>query len=83
MRVEHAGEYALVASKGGAPDHPGWDHNLVAAPLVEVVPGGQMIATEVAAPLLTPFKLTFFVALFEDFETSVLQFFDTFLLVFS
>jgi deazaflavin-dependent oxidoreductase (nitroreductase family) len=32
MRVEHAGEYALVASKGGAPDHPQWYHNLVAYP---------------------------------------------------
>ncbi|MDQ6725418.1 MAG: nitroreductase family deazaflavin-dependent oxidoreductase [Actinomycetota bacterium] len=28
MRVEHAGEYALVASKGGAPTHPVWYHNL-------------------------------------------------------
>lgn len=24
MRVEHEGEYALVASKGGAPENPGW-----------------------------------------------------------
>lgn len=32
MRVEHDGEYALVASKGGAPEHPGWYHNLVAHP---------------------------------------------------
>jgi sec-independent protein translocase protein TatC len=37
---------------------------LVSAPLLKVLPGGQMIATEVASPLLTPFKLTFFVALF-------------------
>jgi sec-independent protein translocase protein TatC len=29
-----------------------------------VLPGGQMIATQVASPLLTPFKLTFFAALF-------------------
>lgn len=28
MRVEHNGEYALVASKGGAPDHPVWYYNL-------------------------------------------------------
>jgi len=28
MRVEHAGEYALVASVGGAPKHPLWYHNL-------------------------------------------------------
>ena len=32
MRVEHAGEYALVASKGGAPDNPDWYQNLVAHP---------------------------------------------------
>jgi F420H(2)-dependent quinone reductase len=32
MRVEHEGEYALVASKGGADSHPVWYHNLVAAP---------------------------------------------------
>ena len=32
MRVEHGGEYALVASKGGAPEHPQWYHNLVAFP---------------------------------------------------
>lgn len=37
---------------------------LVAQPLVAVLPGQQMIATDVASPLLTPFKLTFFVALF-------------------
>lgn len=32
MRVEHNGEYAIIASKGGAPSHPEWYHNLVAAP---------------------------------------------------
>ena len=32
MRVEHQGEYALVASQGGAPTHPVWYHNLVADP---------------------------------------------------
>jgi F420H(2)-dependent quinone reductase len=32
MRVEHDGEYALVASKGGAPEHPEWFHNLVTHP---------------------------------------------------
>jgi deazaflavin-dependent oxidoreductase (nitroreductase family) len=32
MRVEYDGEYALVASKGGAPDNPEWFHNLVAHP---------------------------------------------------
>tara|TARA_Y100000590_G_C15686921_1_gene1001963 strand:+ start:120 stop:884 length:765 start_codon:yes stop_codon:yes gene_type:complete len=37
---------------------------LVSTPLRNVLPGGQMIATQVASPLLTPFKLTFFTALF-------------------
>jgi deazaflavin-dependent oxidoreductase (nitroreductase family) len=32
MRVEHEGEYALIASKGGAPDHPFWYYNLVSHP---------------------------------------------------
>jgi F420H(2)-dependent quinone reductase len=32
MRVENGGQYALVASKGGAPTHPLWYHNLVAHP---------------------------------------------------
>lgn len=39
MRVEHEGEYALIASKGGATDNPGWYHNLVAEPLVEIQDG--------------------------------------------
>ena len=37
---------------------------VVSKPLVDVLPGQKMIATAVASPLLTPFKLTFFVALF-------------------
>jgi len=41
MRVEHEGEYALVASKGGAPDHPGWYHNLVAEPVVMIQDGPE------------------------------------------
>jgi deazaflavin-dependent oxidoreductase (nitroreductase family) len=32
MRVEHEGEYALVASYGGAPKHPVWYYNLQADP---------------------------------------------------
>ncbi len=32
MRVEHDGEYALVASMGGAPQHPNWYKNLLGAP---------------------------------------------------
>jgi len=32
MRVEHEGRYALVASYGGAPEHPVWYYNLIANP---------------------------------------------------
>src|SRR5256886_9415495 len=32
MRVEHEGEYALVASMGGAPKNPVWYYNLKADP---------------------------------------------------
>ena len=39
MRVEHDGAYAVVASKGGAPEHPNWYHNLVAHPQVELQDG--------------------------------------------
>ncbi len=39
MRVEHEGEYALVASMGGAPKNPSWYHNIVAQPLVMIQDG--------------------------------------------
>jgi len=39
MRVEHEGDYALVASKGGAPDNPAWYANLVADPHVMIQDG--------------------------------------------
>ena len=51
MRVEHGGRYAMVASKGGAPDHPLWYYNVRANPLVEVQDGPHkqdMIAREVS-----------------------------------
>ena len=50
MRVEHDGTYAVVASLGGAPQHPVWYHNLVADPRVELQDGPvkrDMIAREV------------------------------------
>jgi deazaflavin-dependent oxidoreductase (nitroreductase family) len=40
MRVEHGGSYALVASKGGAPDNPDWYHNLLANPTEVLVQDG-------------------------------------------
>ncbi len=39
MRVEHEGQYVVVASQGGAPQHPTWYHNLVAHPHVELQDG--------------------------------------------
>jgi deazaflavin-dependent oxidoreductase (nitroreductase family) len=40
MRVEHDGEYALVASKGGAPEHPVWYYNLKANPEAVIIQDG-------------------------------------------
>jgi deazaflavin-dependent oxidoreductase (nitroreductase family) len=39
MRVEHDGEYAVVASLGGAPKNPVWYYNIVANPHVELQDG--------------------------------------------
>lgn len=39
MRVEHEGELVIVASQGGAPEHPKWYWNLRANPDVEVQDG--------------------------------------------
>lgn len=39
MRVEHDGCYAAVASRGGAPTHPLWYHNMIANPHVELQDG--------------------------------------------
>ena len=50
MRVEHDGEYAAVASLGGAAKHPVWYFNLKANPLVELQDGpdrGDYVAREV------------------------------------
>ncbi|MGZ4711021.1 MAG: nitroreductase family deazaflavin-dependent oxidoreductase [Acidimicrobiales bacterium] len=40
MRVEHDGEYALIASQGGAPTHPVWYHNLMADPEAVTIQDG-------------------------------------------
>src|SRR4051794_22647107 len=40
MRVEHDGEYALVASQGGSPAHPVWYHNLKADPEAVMIQDG-------------------------------------------
>jgi F420H(2)-dependent quinone reductase len=41
MRVEHDGQYAIVASLGGAPKHPVWYHNVLAEPHVELQDGTE------------------------------------------
>lgn len=49
MRVEHDGSYAVVASKGGAPENPVWYYNLVADPQVQLQDGParvDMVARE-------------------------------------
>lgn len=51
MRVEHDGVYAVVASKGGAPQHPVWYWNLKKNPRVELQDGAvkkDYIAREVS-----------------------------------
>lgn len=47
MKVEHEGAYAVVASKGGAPEHPSWYHNMVADPHV-VLQDGPLVRDMVA-----------------------------------
>ena len=39
MRVEHDGQYAVVASLGGAPKNPVWYYNIKAHPQVELQDG--------------------------------------------
>lgn len=41
MRVENDGTYAAVASKGGAPEHPQWFHNLKADPHITLQDGTE------------------------------------------
>ena len=48
MRVEHDGEYALIASMGGAPKHPVWYFNLKADPdAVQIQDGFEPFAVRV------------------------------------
>jgi F420H(2)-dependent quinone reductase len=43
MRIEHEGVYAVVASLGGAPQHPVWYLNLVANPDVTLQDGDKVL----------------------------------------
>ena len=47
MKVEHEGQYAIVASKGGAENHPGWYHNLMANSTVLIQDGPEPFETTV------------------------------------
>jgi F420H(2)-dependent quinone reductase len=42
MRVEHDGEYALIASLGGAPTNPTWYGNLIADPTALMIQDGAV-----------------------------------------
>ncbi|MCF8587649.1 nitroreductase family deazaflavin-dependent oxidoreductase [Gordonia liuliyuniae] len=43
MRVEENGKYLMVASKGGAPEHPSWYFNVKANPKVSVQDGEETV----------------------------------------
>jgi F420H(2)-dependent quinone reductase len=51
MRVEHEGSYAMVASQGGAPNHPSWYFNLKADPTALTVQDGPEPVDAVAREL--------------------------------
>ena len=48
MRVEHDGTYAMVASLGGAPEHPTWYYNVKAHPDEVTVQDGDQVWDGVA-----------------------------------
>ncbi len=52
MRVEHDGRYVVVASLGGAPQHPVWYLNLMADPHVTLQDGA--VVTDLRARTATP-----------------------------
>ena len=43
LYVRDGDAYVVIASKGGAPQHPGWFHNLTAQPDVEIQVGRERI----------------------------------------
>jgi deazaflavin-dependent oxidoreductase (nitroreductase family) len=51
MKVEHNGDYAMVASQGGAPQHPTWYFNLKAHPDEVTVQDGEQVWDGVAREL--------------------------------
>lgn len=49
LYVRDGDAYAVIASKGGAPKHPGWFHNLAAHPDVEIQVGRERIPVHARA----------------------------------
>ena len=75
MRIEHEGEYALLASKGGAPTNPAWYHNLVANPAASVEVGSdkvdvtaRVLGDEEREPIWTALKQNY--PTFQEYENS-------------
>lgn len=58
MRVEHGGEYLLVASQGGAPAHPVWYHNLTADPTAVTIQDGPALFDATVRELSGPERET-------------------------
>jgi deazaflavin-dependent oxidoreductase (nitroreductase family) len=48
---EADGAYVVVASKGGAPEHPGWYRNLVKEPIVELQVKGDVFPARARTPM--------------------------------
>jgi len=51
MRIEHEGQYALVASSAGSDKHPGWYYNITREPRVQIQDGatkGEFVAREIS-----------------------------------
>ena len=48
VTVKDDGRYVVIASKGGAPTHPDWYHNIVANPFVTLETGKETIQARAA-----------------------------------
>ena len=53
LYVRDGDNYAVIASKGGDPKHPGWFHNLTANPDVEIQIGRKRMPVRRASPKAT------------------------------
>jgi deazaflavin-dependent oxidoreductase (nitroreductase family) len=46
LYVRNGAAFVVIASKGGAPQHPGWFHNLQATPDVEIQVGRERMSVQ-------------------------------------